>query len=104
MCDFSGFREPEMVKPRPVIVISPRLPHRSDIVAIVPISLTEPRHTLPFCFRLSKNYHPDESDDLPCWAKADMLLNLGLYRMSWDSRSAAESGNFRFSLQPTSLA
>jgi mRNA interferase MazF len=82
MCDFSGFKEPEMVKPRPVIVISPRLPHRSEIVAVVPISLTPPRHALPFCFRLSKNYHPDELDDLPCWAKADMLLNLGLYRMS----------------------
>jgi uncharacterized protein YifN (PemK superfamily) len=82
ICDFSGFKEPEMVKPRPIIVVSPRLPYRSDIVAIVPISLTEPRHELPFCYRLSKNYHPEEPDDLPCWAKADMLLNLGTYRLS----------------------
>ena len=82
MCDFSGFKEPEMVKPRPVIVVSPRLPYRSEIAAIVPISLTAPRHDLPFCWRLSKNYHPDESDDLPCWAKADMLLNIGTYRLS----------------------
>jgi uncharacterized protein YifN (PemK superfamily) len=82
ICDFSGFKEPEMVKPRSVIVVSPKLPYRSDIVAIVPISLTQPRHNLPFCFRLSKNYHPEEPDDLPCWAKADMLLNLGTYRLS----------------------
>ena len=82
MCDFSGFKEPEMVKPRPVIVISPKLPYRDGLVAVVPISLTEPRHTLPFCFRLSKNYRPDEPDNLPCWAKADMVLNLGVYRMS----------------------
>jgi uncharacterized protein YifN (PemK superfamily) len=82
MCDFRGFVEPEMVKPRPVIVVSPRLPYRSEIVAIVPISLTEPRHSLPFCYRLSKNYHPLEADDLPCWAKADMIMNLGLYRLS----------------------
>ncbi|WP_082364955.1 type II toxin-antitoxin system PemK/MazF family toxin [Bosea vaviloviae] len=82
ICDFSGFRIPEMVKPRPVIVVSPKLPYRSDIVAIVPISLTPPRHDLPFCFRLSKNYHPMEDDDLPCWAKADMLMNIGLYRLS----------------------
>jgi uncharacterized protein YifN (PemK superfamily) len=68
MCDFSGFREPEMIKPRPVIVVSPKLPYRSNIVAIVPISLTEPRHRLP--------------DDLPCWAKADMLMNLGIYRLT----------------------
>jgi mRNA interferase MazF len=81
MCDFDGFREPEMVKPRPVIVVSPRLPHRSQIVAVVPISLTAPRHGLPFVYRLSKNYHPSEPDDLPCWAKADMLMNLGTYRL-----------------------
>ena len=82
ICDFSGFKEPEMIKPRPVAVVSPKLPYRSDIAAIVPISLTEPKHKLPFCFRLSKNYHPDEPDDLPCWAKADMLMNLGTYRLS----------------------
>lgn len=82
MCDFKGFEEPEMVKPRPVIVVSPRLPHRSSIVAIVPISLTAPTHNLPFCFKLSRNYHPKEPDDLPCWAKADMLLNIGLYRLT----------------------
>lgn len=82
VCDFSGFKEPEMVKPRPVVVISPRLPYRGELVAVVPISLTPPRHELPYCFRLSRNYHPQEADDLPCWAKADMLLNLGLYRLS----------------------
>lgn len=82
VCDFDGFREPEMVKPRPVIVVSPKLPNRSDIVAVVPISLTEPHRLMPFHFRLSKNYHPDEADDLPCWAKADMVMNLGLWRMS----------------------
>lgn len=82
VCDFSGFKVPEMVKLRPVIVVSPKLPYRSDIVAVVPISTTEPRHDLPFCHRLSKNYHPQEPDDLPCWAKADMLMNLGTWRLS----------------------
>ena len=82
MCDFKGFVPPEMVKPRPVIVVSPRLPYRSEIVAVVPVSTTAPRHELPFCFRLSKNYHPEEPDDLACWAKADMLMNLGAYRLN----------------------
>jgi len=81
VCHFAGFKKPEMIKPRPVIVISPRLPYRSEIVAVVPISLTAPKHNLPFCYRLSKNYHPGEKDDLPSWAKADMLMNLGLYRL-----------------------
>jgi mRNA interferase MazF len=82
MCDFSGFKVPEMVKPRPVVVISPRLPRRSDIVAVVPISLTEPSPLMPYQVRLSKNYHPQEPDDLPCWAIADLIMNLGLYRLN----------------------
>ncbi|WP_367277337.1 type II toxin-antitoxin system PemK/MazF family toxin [uncultured Roseobacter sp.] len=81
ICDFKGFVKPEMVKSRPVIVVSPRLPHRSEIVAVVPISLTAPVHGLPFCVKLSKNYHPDEDDGLPCWAKCDMLMNIGLWRL-----------------------
>ena len=61
--------------------------------SIVPISLTAPKHDLPFNVRLSKNYHPLEEDDLPCWAKCDLLLNLGIWRLDgfkvgrrkWDS-------------------
>ena len=70
-----------MVKARPIIVISPKLPYRSDIVTIVPISTTAPKHDLPFVVRLSKNYHPEETDDLPCWAKCDMVLNIALRRL-----------------------
>uniref|UniRef100_UPI003B51B398 type II toxin-antitoxin system PemK/MazF family toxin n=1 Tax=Roseovarius indicus TaxID=540747 RepID=UPI003B51B398 len=81
MCNFHGFVVPEMVKVRPVMVISPRIPHRGEIVTIVPISLTPPRHDLPFCVKLSRNYHPDEDDDLPCWAKCDMVMNLGRHRL-----------------------
>lgn len=82
VCDFSGFKEPEMVKPRPVIIVSPRLPYRSEIVAIVPISTSAPRHDLPFVVRLSKNYHPQEPDDHPCWAKCDMPVNIALRRLN----------------------
>ena len=81
MCDFRGFVAPEMVKPRPVLIVSPRLPHRSEIVAIVPVSLTAPVHNEPFVVRLSKNSHPLEDDALPCWAKCDMRLNLSRSRL-----------------------
>lgn len=81
MCDFKGFVEPEMIKVRPVMVVSPKLPFRSHIVAIVPISLSAPRHDQPYVVRLSKNYHPQEADDLPCWAKCDMIVNIGLHRL-----------------------
>lgn len=82
VCDFSGFNVPEMVKPRPVVVVSPRLPYRTEIVTVVPLSTTPPRHELPFVYKLSKNYKPGEDVDLPCWAKADMVMNLGHYRLN----------------------
>jgi uncharacterized protein YifN (PemK superfamily) len=40
--DFRGFEPPELTKKRPVIVVSPKLPYRSGLVAIVPISTTAP--------------------------------------------------------------
>lgn len=82
VADFTDLREPEICKVRPVIVISPRLPYRSSLSAVVPISLTPPSHNLPFCFRLSKNYHPNEQDDLPCWAKCDLVMNVALRRLT----------------------
>lgn len=81
MCNFSGFKVPEMIKIRPVVVISPRLPRRNEILSVVPISLTEPKPLMPYHVRLSKNYHPEEDDDLPCWAICDLVMNLGRYRM-----------------------
>lgn len=82
VCDFSGFIQPEMVKTRPIVVISPRLPYRSEIVTVVPISTTQPLHDLPFVVRLSKCYHPEEPDDLPCWCKCDMVMNIAKDRLN----------------------
>ncbi|MDZ7823322.1 MAG: type II toxin-antitoxin system PemK/MazF family toxin [Ahrensia sp.] len=82
VCDFSGFTPPEMVKKRPVILISPKLPYRSEIVTVVPLSTTAPRHNHPYVVKLSKNYHPNELDEEPCWAKCDMVMNIGLFRLS----------------------
>ena len=71
-----------MTKVRPVMVISPRLPYRSEIVTIVPISTTAPKHALPFVVRLSRNYRPDEDPSMPTWAKCDMLMNIGTRRLT----------------------
>jgi uncharacterized protein YifN (PemK superfamily) len=81
VCDFHGFIEPEIVKKRPVIVVSSRLPHRSGLATVVPISLTAPRYEVPYVVRLSRNYHPSETEDLPCWAKCDLLANVSLARL-----------------------
>lgn len=82
ICKFDGFKVPEMVKTRPVIIISPRLPNRGGLVTLVPISTTAPRQEMPYTIRLSKNYHPKEDDNLPCWAKCDLVLNLSIERLN----------------------
>ena len=78
--DFSGFKAPELTKKRPVIVISPKLPYRSGLVAIVPISTTAPIHEVPYVFRLSRNYGWGDAD-LTTWAKCDIVMNVGLERL-----------------------
>ncbi|HBZ45254.1 MAG TPA: hypothetical protein DEO85_14635 [Maritimibacter sp.] len=80
--DFSDLKIPEITKKRPVIVISPRLPYRSDLVAIVPISTTAPRHDLPFVHKLAKNYTPWGEPDLASWAKCDLVMNIATRRLS----------------------
>ncbi len=81
MCDFRGNIQPEIVKKRPVIVITPRLPHRDRLCMVVPTSTTAPDHPQPYHVRLLKNYHPNEPDDLPVWAKCDLITNVSTARL-----------------------
>ncbi|MBI3438557.1 MAG: type II toxin-antitoxin system PemK/MazF family toxin [Proteobacteria bacterium] len=77
-----GFVEPEMVKTRPVIVITPRLRNRDGLCTVVPLSLTEPSPV--------QNYHclvqlgvtlPHPWNGNEGWAKADMLATVGFHRL-----------------------
>lgn len=83
VCDYSkGFAEPEMVKRRPVVVVSPRLKRRDGLCAVVPLSTSPPN---PIC-----DYHCEVAFDPPLpapfnapvmWAKADMLATVGFHRL-----------------------
>lgn len=81
VCDFRGSVEPEIDKRRPVIVVTPRLAYRDRLAMIVPTSTTEPNHPQAFHVRLSKNYHPNEPDDLPVWAKCDLVCSVSFVRL-----------------------
>ena len=82
IADFKDFVEPEITKLRPVVVISPRLPHRGALVTIVPLSTKPPRHKVPYVHRLAKNYTPWVPPSLPSWAICDLVMNFGLHRLS----------------------
>ncbi len=81
MCDLRDFVPPEMDKIRPVVVISPRLSNRGEIVTIVPVSTQEPHAPAKYHVQLSKNYHPREPDQPGMWAKCDMVMNLSRSRL-----------------------
>jgi uncharacterized protein YifN (PemK superfamily) len=80
-CDFStGFRPPEIVKRRPVVVISKA---HQELVSVVPISTTEP-------LRIEEWHHQLDAKSLPRWlnrwwvphwAKCDIIMTVAFWRL-----------------------
>ena len=53
MCDFNtGFKPPEMIKRRPVVVIAPHPKRQIGLCTIVPLSTTTPVPVEPFHHRM----------------------------------------------------
>ncbi|WP_210199983.1 type II toxin-antitoxin system PemK/MazF family toxin [Mesorhizobium sp. WSM4313] len=77
-----GFCEPEMVKRRPAIVISPRLPHRDGLCSVVPISLTAPTHNVHYVVKLDfLEPLPAPFDSVVGWVKCDMVATVSFNRL-----------------------
>jgi uncharacterized protein YifN (PemK superfamily) len=84
LCDYNrgGFQPPEMVKKRPAIVISPRLPHRDRLCTVVPISGEPNEHEADYVVRLEfKPSLPYPFSYEIGWAKCDMLATVGFGRL-----------------------
>ncbi|RYF03521.1 MAG: hypothetical protein EOO40_12135 [Deltaproteobacteria bacterium] len=79
ICDYStGFIAPEMVKARPVVVLSPRR-RTGQLVTVVPLSSTEPNPFEPWHVLLPATAYPPARG--PMWVKADMLATVALTRL-----------------------
>lgn len=83
LCDYTGgFRPPEMVKRRPVVVVSPRLPRRDYLCAVVPLSTEPPPPGVLYACQIElERPLPEPFDATVCWAKADMLATVGFGRL-----------------------
>jgi uncharacterized protein YifN (PemK superfamily) len=80
LCDYGkgGFREPEMLKRRPAIVVTSQLPHRSGLCTVVPMSGSEPQRALPYVVRLDlPEPLPEPFDFRVWWVKCDMIATVG---------------------------
>jgi uncharacterized protein YifN (PemK superfamily) len=80
ICNFEGFRAPEMVKTRPVVIVSPNEMHRPGLVTIVPLSTTAPEVMHPYHYKLKGSPIPGScANDV--WAKCDMICSVSIERI-----------------------
>jgi mRNA interferase MazF len=81
ICNYgTGFVPPEMVKARPVVIVSPRFRRRADLCTVVPLSSTAPEPVEPYHHPLSAGTYPPAAGR-PMWAKCDMLATVSLARL-----------------------
>lgn len=83
VCDFdTGFQPPEMVKKRPVVVVSRKDTHNRRLCTVVPFSTTAPEP-------VHKWHHPLPHVQVPglkaidtMWAKCDMVVTVSFERLN----------------------
>ena len=78
MCDFRGFKPPEMVKTRPVVVVSGK---RTGVCTIIPLSSKEPQPVELWHHLLDPASLPRPFQAKPTWAKCDMVTTVSLERL-----------------------
>lgn len=79
-CNYAGFVEPEMVKQRPCVVISKHR-HNPRLVAIVPISSTEPLPVESYHIEMDPSFCAIHLSGVKCWVKCDMINMVSLDRL-----------------------
>ena len=86
-----------MVKVRPAIVISPRLPHRDGLCTVVPLSGTAPRRDVPYVVRLEFDEPlPNPFTYTIVWAKCDMLATVSFERLDLFRTERDQYGKRRY--------
>jgi len=98
ICNYNtGFKEPEMVKERLAVVVSPRLPHRDHLCTVVPLSTTPPRAGLKYQCKVELPFtapHPYEGQFK--FAKADMLATVAYSRLSMPYDGKDQGGKRKY--------
>jgi uncharacterized protein YifN (PemK superfamily) len=81
VCHFGlGFRPPEMIKTRPVLVISPKVQPWTKLSVVVPISSRAPVRVQNHHFRLPNGLIPGNKYE-EAWIKGDTLIAVGSHRL-----------------------
>ena len=96
LCDYKGFVEPEMIKTRPVIVVSPRLRRRGNLIGVVPLSTTVPTPAEAYhCLIELDNPLPPPFHNPGMWAKCDMYSVVSMQRLDRFKEAKQRHGGVR---------
>lgn len=79
MCDFHGYVAPEIIKVRPVVIVSPKHIVRHRLYTVIPLSTTAPDPIEKYHYRLMKDPIPNSNTEV--WAKCDMLCTVCVDRL-----------------------
>jgi len=84
MCNFDkAFKKPEMVKPRPAIIIAPPAAARPNLCIIVPLSTNKPQKIMPYHLEINLPFVlPTPFNKAKAWIKANMIYVAGFHRLS----------------------
>jgi mRNA interferase MazF len=104
MCDFNaGFKSPEMVKRRPVVVISPRIRTRPGLCTIVALSTKAPDPVMPYHCQIDLDPRmPGKWESNGVWVKGDMVNVVGYHRLDLIRLGRSEGGKRIYLLEPLS--
>lgn len=90
-------KAPEMVKSRPVVVVSPRLKRRSNLITVVPLSSTRPTFIQDYHYEINiTNPFPAPWNHSPCWAICDHPMTVGFDRVDLMKIGKDRNGNRRY--------
>ncbi len=83
MCDFNGFKAPEMVKNRPIIILSTR-PNGHKLVSVTCLSTAVPTKEEQYHLKMDAKHLPRTKffRDKETWLKGDMVYTVGFDRLN----------------------
>ncbi len=81
ICHFGlGFRAPEMIKTRPVMVVSPKVAPWTKLCIVLPISSRAPNPVMGYHYKLPDGLMPDDKYE-EAWIKGDTVMAVSCHRL-----------------------
>lgn len=100
MCDFTGLVAPEMIKRRPVVVLSPKIATRIGLCTIVALSTTAPNPIMPYHCKLTLKPPLPTGFAPETWVKGDMVMTAGFHRLDLLRVGKRPDGKRIYRMQP----